>query len=882
MTPERWQHIHAVFNEALRYEAGERPAVLARACAGDDALRAEVAGLLAQDEEAERNGFLGSTWRQGGLRLRGAQLLGCRLGPYEVRAHLGSGGMGDVYRAARVDDYAQEVALKVVRPGLGGEVAQRFRTERQVLAELRHPHIARLLDGGTTPDGLPYLVMELLGPPIDRHCDADGLPLRQRVRLLHAVCLAVAHAHEKGILHRDLKPSNVLVAADGTPRVTDFGLAKHFGVLEAADAAGTQTGQVLGTPSYMAPEQAAGRPAAVGPATDVWALGAILYELLTGRPPFKADTPRETLDQVCTREPVAPARLQPGVPRDLETVCLKCLEKEPARRYQSARDLADDLARFLEGQPVRARPLGRVGRAVRWARRNPRVAGLLAALLLVFVGGFAGTTTLWLAARAQGEEARRQRERAEAREKLARRAVDDLTRVAEQLLAGQPRLTAAHLEVLERALASYLELVQQGHADAGLRFKTAQAYHFVGRVYNRVGRLRQGERCLRQQLALLQELTAEVPDERRYRFDLFHCRLVLCTTLQVLGRDAEGEEQARQALELIRGLVHDFPGEPLYRDALAHQAGRLGSFLEQRGQLEEAERLYREGLALARKLVAEQPRRRQEPSFEANVANNLRALAGLDQRRGRLDRAEKALREVIVLSRGQMEDHPEEPGHAVGLAVDQITLADLLRQTGRFAEAEALGRQALARIERGARDHPLVWAWRANLPRAHDFLGQVLFAAGRHAEAEQAFRRTVVVWEETMRDFPDQVSLPEGLAWLLCLCPVERVRDPGRALALARRVVARDPGEPGHWLGVALAYHRLGKWRECLAALDRAGGHGNEAVAAFLRAMACWHQGERRRARQCLAEARRLARAQAPGTGLQALRAEAAALLGGR
>ena len=226
MTPERWQHIHAVFSQAVGQSAGQRLAVLDQVCAGDTALRAEVEQLLAHDAEAERDGFLAWTPRPDARRW-GAGLTGCRLGPYQVGEHLGSGGMGDVYRAVRVDDYTQEVALKVIKPGLASdEVVQRFRSERQVLAGLHHPHVARLLDGGTTPDGLPYLVMELIaGRPIDRHCDAGQLPLRQRVRLLHAVCLAVAHAHEAGIVHRDLKPGNVLVAADGTPRVTDFGLA---------------------------------------------------------------------------------------------------------------------------------------------------------------------------------------------------------------------------------------------------------------------------------------------------------------------------------------------------------------------------------------------------------------------------------------------------------------------------------------------------------------------------------------------------------------------------------------------------------------------------------------------------------------------------------
>jgi formylglycine-generating enzyme required for sulfatase activity len=409
MSPERWRRVGEVFAEAARQADGERAAYLDRACAGDPGLRAEVEGLLRHDEQAERAGFLTAPFvppdRPPGP---GERLIGRRIGPYEVRALIGGGGMGTVYRAARVDEYRQEVALKLIKAGLDGEEAlRRFRAERQVLAELHHPNIARLLDGGTTEDGLPYLVMEFIaGQPIHRYCDGRHLATRERVGLVRAVCLAVHHAHERGVVHRDLKPSNVLLTEDGTPKVVDFGLAKRV-VEEATDAdaaaaparqattavlpaALTETGAVLGTPSYMAPEQAAGRTKEVGPRTDVYSLGAILYELLTGRPPFRGENPLDTLLQVLNEEPVPPGRLHPRLPRDLETVCLKCLHKEPARRYAGAQELADDLGRFLAGEPVRARPAGLGERGLKWARRRPALAaagslGLLAVLVLAGV-----------------------------------------------------------------------------------------------------------------------------------------------------------------------------------------------------------------------------------------------------------------------------------------------------------------------------------------------------------------------------------------------------------------------------------------------------------------------------------------------------------------
>jgi hypothetical protein len=319
-------------------------------------------------------------------------LIGRRIGPYVIEQLLGHGGMGTVYRAVRADAYQQLVAVKVIRPGLdSAEMLQRFRTERQVLAELPHPYIARLLDGGATDDGRPYFVMEYIdGEPLNQYCERRRLGTRERVELLCAVCAAVQHAHERQVVHRDLKPGNVLVTADGTPKVTDFGLAKRLED-HGGGSSPTHTGAILGTPSYMAPEQAGGVTKQIGPAADIYALGAILYELLTRRPPFKAATPLDTVMQVLCAEPVPPSRLHPRLARDLETICLKCLEKEPAKRYPSVTALAEDLRRFLAGEPIRARRVGRVERVWRWCRRHPaRALAATCALLALVIAGFLG------------------------------------------------------------------------------------------------------------------------------------------------------------------------------------------------------------------------------------------------------------------------------------------------------------------------------------------------------------------------------------------------------------------------------------------------------------------------------------------------------------
>ena len=266
------------------------------------------------------------------------------------------------------------------------EDVARFVTEAEAIARLQHPSIVQIRHIGDA-DGLPFLELEYVaGGSLDQQLDGTPWPATRAARLAEQVALGIAEAHRQGIVHRDLKPSNVLLAADGTPKVGDFGLAK---MLDSQSAL-TRSESVMGSPSYMAPEQAQGRAKEAGPAVDVYAVGAILYELLTGRPPFRGTTALETLEQVKTTEPVPPSRLVPGVPRDIETICLKCLQKEPGKRYETAQALGDDLRRFLDGRPILARRISGAERAWRWCRRNRFVAGMTgiaaAAIVILAVG----------------------------------------------------------------------------------------------------------------------------------------------------------------------------------------------------------------------------------------------------------------------------------------------------------------------------------------------------------------------------------------------------------------------------------------------------------------------------------------------------------------
>jgi serine/threonine-protein kinase len=309
---------------------------------------------------------------------------------YDVLEVLGRGGMGVVYKA-RQASLNRLVALKMILSGVhaGPQELARFRTEAEAAARLQHPNIVQVYEIGTH-DGRPFIVLELVDGNLAKHLAGTPLPARQAAQWLETLARAVHYAHQRGIVHRDLKPANVLLNRDGILKITDFGMAK----IVAGRAAGqTQSGAVLGTPSYMAPEQAAGKTRQIEPATDVYGLGAILYELLTGRPPFQAATVQETLDQVRLHEPLPPSRLQAKVPRDLETTCLTCLQKEPARRYASAEALAEDLRAFLGGEPIRSRPASRWERLVRWGRRRPAEALLLGTAAMILIGFGAGS--LW-------------------------------------------------------------------------------------------------------------------------------------------------------------------------------------------------------------------------------------------------------------------------------------------------------------------------------------------------------------------------------------------------------------------------------------------------------------------------------------------------------
>jgi eukaryotic-like serine/threonine-protein kinase len=400
VTSGRWQEIKDLFGEALELDAAGRAALLDQACEGDQSLRREVESLLAASESAAD---------QAEPAPAPDRMIGRRLGAYEILKLIGSGGMAAVYLAIRADDqYRKRVAIKIIHPGLEKEaVCRRFRNERQTLATLDHPNIVKLLDGGSTEEGLPYLVMDYVeGRPIDDYCDRHKLSIEGRLRLFLTICGAVEHAHHNLIIHRDLKPGNILVTAEGIPKLLDFGIAKLLNpAYSAENMLLTQTGMHHMTPAYASPEQVRGDT--ITGASDIYSLGVVLYELLTGHRPYrlKYHTPMEMERVVCETEPEKPStavsrvetipgsdgptttitpeqvsRTREGDPEklcrrlrgDLDNIVLTALQKEPQRRYPSVAEFSRDIQRHLDQLPVKARPATLVYRTSKFIRRLRR------------------------------------------------------------------------------------------------------------------------------------------------------------------------------------------------------------------------------------------------------------------------------------------------------------------------------------------------------------------------------------------------------------------------------------------------------------------------------------------------------------------------------
>jgi serine/threonine-protein kinase len=787
-TPSRWDEVERVFAAALEIPADRRESFLASAFAPDDALRAELRSLLAA--HAQLNGDLPNAAFLAGLdAARAAALLGGvsgaarwegrTLGAYRIVREAGRGGMATVYLAERADDvYRKQVAIKIVRQGLFGERnLRRFREERQILALLEHPHIARLLDGGISPDGLPYLVMEYVeGMRIDRYVEGRALAIEERLALFTQVCRAVQFAHGNLVVHRDLKPSNILVTTLGEVKLLDFGIAK---LLTSEPEPGlTGTGVRPMTLEYASPEQVRGD--AVTIACDIHALGVLLYELLTGVHPYRrtADTPAHALEQaILEKEPQRPSALLSG-PRarrlrgDLDTIVLKAMRKEPERRYATADQLAADVRRYLDRMPITARPDTWPYRTQKFVRRHRAGVTTVAGFMVLLIA-FSGVTTA-TAKRAEGE-----------RMKAAQTAafLSDLFSISDPSIARGQTITAR--ELLDRGAARIeRELARQPDV-------RAQLLNSIGTAYSGLGLYAQARSLLEEAVVLRRGANNHATPE------LAESLHQLAYLLREQGEFAAAEPLFRESLGMRRALFSEGHA------SIVESLNGLAFLLRGRGDFAASEALYREALGLARAV--------RDPASRL-LAESIQGLASALFGLGKHQEAEPLYREAVTLQLQLLgADHPSTMAVRYNQARNYQYLGD-------FDAAEPYYRDMLEQDPRifGA-NHPMVAVGLTGY-------GEFLLERGDASRAESYFRRALTIQRaalppESERTAATLVGL--GRVLLADNKPNEAERLLREALAIREKKLVAS-----HW--------QLAEARSVLGACLSLGGRFAEAEPLLL------------------------------------------------
>jgi serine/threonine protein kinase/tetratricopeptide (TPR) repeat protein len=843
----------AIFLEAVERLAPEQwPAFLERACAGQPELRGQVEALLEAHLEVGtvEHRALAEGTDSGPVATVDVPPVrerpGDVIGPYKLLQPIGEGGMGAVFMAEQTAPVQRVVALKVIKAGMDSrQVLARFGAERQALALMDHPNIAKVLDAGATEQGRPYFVMELVkGVPITDYCDEKHLTPRERLKLFVPVCQAVQHAHQKGIIHRDLKPSNVLVGIyDGkpVPKVIDFGVAKAAGPKLTEATLFTGFGTVIGTPEYMSPEQAQLDNVDIDTRSDIYSLGVLVYELLTGTTPFtKKDLEKagmlEMLRVIREQEPpnpstrlstaeglptlaanrgTEPAKLTKLVRGELDWIVMKALEKDRDRRYETANGLAHDIEKYLNDEPVQACPPSAAYRFRKFACRNRTVlltAALVAATLLVGV-----VASVWQAVRATRAEslARRrlvseslahqaadearaqavaQRELAGANLRKARQAVDDMyTQVAEKWLATQPLMEPIQRLLLEKALHFYQEFAQRhGGTEPEVRLETARAYRRVADVQLHLGATTEAETAFREASTRLKALAADFPSAPEYRAVLADTLHKFGELLAVMGRIIDEEKVHREALALQERLVADFPTDTRYQRGLARGQLWLGNALSWLGKSRDAEVAFSAAISLEEKL-ADGPT--SLPEDRQNLAN---CLAGRGSRRLSTDSeaALKDYRRSIELFERLTAEFPNVPQYRNELADTYCLMANggCLPPT----EAEQTKKKALDVQRKLVADFPGVLYYRYDLVRSLRGLGTRLAKEHRTQEAIDALREAWAVGEKLANETHPAVAWVHVRVGQVCVDLVKLLIDAGRvseANDLKRRFIegSTDP-----------------------------------------------------------------------------------------
>ncbi|HEU4334435.1 MAG TPA: serine/threonine-protein kinase [Candidatus Eisenbacteria bacterium] len=850
---ERWARVSEIFHAALERPPEKRAEYVKEACAGEPGLETEVRSLLESHESA--GGYLepavsGAVTPPGspsGAFPPSALAAGQTLGSWKVVRPLAEGGMGIVYLVEREDgQFRQRGALKLIRHGLATEeMVRRFRRERQILASLDHPNIARLLDGGATAEGLPWLVMEYVeGVPLYSWCSDHAPGLRDRLRLFLSLCGSVSSAHRRLVLHRDIKPSNVLVTSDGTPRLLDFGVAKIFSPDGIAPDSEITTLQAPLTPEYASPEQLSGREVSV--ASDVYSLGVLLFELVTGTRPYptRSEGSVELVRTVLEKEPVRPSVAAAGTRRsaaaagvekpetrslpsppaggstalvralsgDLDNIVLKALAKEPARRYGSVEELTADLGRYLDGRPVRARASTWSYRAMKFVRRN-RVGVAMGSVTMIAILAGAGFS-LWQARVAE-------RERAEAERRLR-----DVTLLATTMiwdvnerLAEIPGTTPVRETIVDLATRHLSGISAEGIRDTALVRTLADSFDKLGTVQGyawsaNVGRSEEAYQSLKRAYELRESLVRINPAHEEYALDLASSATKLCNYDREHGKVEEAAAMSRRALELMTGLRAAHPDTRRYRMNIPRMLHNDGLTLIEAGRVEEGLGQIRRGLVEFAALAVWEPK---EPG-------HLRALA----------QATTGYAEALVMQPGTADSALAALGRARGILTSLLSdapgdvalrrrLGAVHYDTGRILLLAKEDAPAALREARAAAS--ITGAAAAADPGNEDalvsdligrtFLGHALAAAGEPDAAERELNALLPALERRARADTTDVRFPQELIEArlgLGIAALDRAKRSSGAAAAepasrarellerARRDLERQSAAVGPWM----------------------------------------------------------------------------------
>ena len=821
MTAADWKRVKTIVSGALAESPETRPAYLETQCAGDPGLRREVESMLAAADSAAdlyeeasirvHGGTL--TVPLGGMiaglldadaaahAIPGPAMVGRRVGPYRIVREIGRGGMGSVYLAERADEeFRQRVALKVAASSRSPSSLKWFRHERQILASLEHPNIARLLDGGTTEDGIPYLVMEYVeGTPIDRYCAERRLTIDQRLVLFRTVCSAVQYAHRNLVVHRDLKPGNILVV-DGVPKLLDFGIARLLAGGEDEDAEAAEAGRRtagLMTPEYASPEQIRG--GAITTATDVFTLGVLLYRLLTDRSPYQtvpAD-PAALARAVCEEEPRPPSTSVDDPTRrrklagDLDAIVLKALRKDPAARYATVAQMAEDIDRHRARLPIAGREKSVAYTAGKFVQRH-RLAVLAAVVILATLLAGLGAT-LWQARRAEEQRVR------------AQRHFDDVRQLANSLIfevhdgiESLPGTIPMRQRLVQRAVEYFDSLAAEERDDVGLQRELAGAYDKLGNVLGRpyaanLGSTATALGSYRKALAIRERIAEALPADRRAQLDLWssyvnvgdllretadtagalklhedaHAILAtllrsapddrallqsaartastLCITYAQVGRVGDAATAALEAVAFDERLLAGDPGNNALKQDLASVEGRVGLMLLKQGDGVSAEPHFQRGFDLATALVAADP---VNAVFKRRLSNGHSHFSLLLARRGELDAAWTHQQQALALRQDLVTRSPDDRQASTDLMVSEIETGDVLVRRREMAAAGEHYANAVTRGESLVADNPEYVYYRLELASALTRQAQTLTARGRAQEAIPLARRAIEITEK--------------------------------------------------------------------------------------------------------------------------------------